>query len=302
MTDPTPKTTVFEYMSGLARELGAINLGAGLPQTGGAAGTDRGCAARACGTLQPVPADARAARTARRATAIITPARKGWTLLRQRRRHFGRDQALAASLLALVRPGDEVVLVQPLYDAYLPLIEWAVHGQIISLTPPIGRSRWQIWPQQSGRRRAGSAPTPPTIWLAPCWGAARWKRSACWLRRTICGCCATRCGKAWCSPMTRISRRWRCPRWPTGAIKIGSAGKIFSMTGWKVGWAVAAPDAGGRYRRAAPVPDLSPPRRCNGPWPEALLCRRSGMSITWRATARPRRSWSVVWRLRGLLC
>ncbi len=39
-------------------------------------------------------------------------------------------------------------------------------------------------------------------------------------------------------------------------IKIRSAGKIFSLTGWKVGWIVAAPENGERRRPGAPVPDL----------------------------------------------
>ena len=39
--------------------------------------------------------------------------------------------------MSLVQPGDEVALVQPLYDAYLPLIEWAGGtAKFISLTPP----------------------------------------------------------------------------------------------------------------------------------------------------------------------
>ena len=49
----------------------------------------------------------------------------------------GATEALAAALLALVRPGDEVVLVQPLYDAYLPLVERAGGiARLIDLTPP----------------------------------------------------------------------------------------------------------------------------------------------------------------------
>ena len=39
-------------------------------------------------------------------------------------------------------------------------------------------------------------------------------------------------------------------------IKIGSAGKIFSLTGWKVGWMVAAPEIAGVAGAGAPVPDL----------------------------------------------
>ena len=42
----------------------------------------------------------------------------------------------------------------------------------------------------------------------------------------------------------RPSRRWQaCPGMAERTIKVGSAGKIFSLTGWKVGWIVAAPNS-----------------------------------------------------------
>ena len=40
----------------------------------------------------------------------------------------GATEALAASLLALVRPGDEVILFQPAYDSYAPMIRRAAHS------------------------------------------------------------------------------------------------------------------------------------------------------------------------------
>ena len=58
-------------------------------------------------------------------------------------------------------------------------------------------------------------------------------------------------------------------------IKIGSAGKIFSLTGWKVGWMVAAPELAGVGRPRAPVPDLLRPRP---------ICRRRSRSGSTRAT------------------
>ena len=42
-------------------------------------------------------------------------------------------------------------------------------------------------------------------------------------------------GTAHCSPLS-------LPALAQRAVKVGSAGKIFSLTGWKIGWAVAAPD------------------------------------------------------------
>src|SRR5437763_16791339 len=49
----------------------------------------------------------------------------------------GATEAPASSLLALIAPGDEVVLIQPLYDAYLPLVLRAGGvPRLVRLTPP----------------------------------------------------------------------------------------------------------------------------------------------------------------------
>jgi aspartate/methionine/tyrosine aminotransferase len=49
----------------------------------------------------------------------------------------GATEALASSLLALIEPGDEVLLFQPLYDAYLPLVLRAGGvPRLVRLTPP----------------------------------------------------------------------------------------------------------------------------------------------------------------------
>ena len=130
-------TTVFERMSALARELGAINLGQGFPE------------------LEEPAELIAAAQAALADRSNQYPPMRGLIELRGAivdyyRREQGLDlgpdnvvvtsggtEALAASLLALVRPGDEVVFVQPLYDAYLPLIQWAGGtARLVSLTPP----------------------------------------------------------------------------------------------------------------------------------------------------------------------
>src|SRR5690349_18609606 len=119
-------TTVFEEMSGLARAHGAVNLGQGFPD-------------------DPGPEAIRA----KAADAVMNgynqyPPMAGLPELRQAvARHYGRSQgldldwgsevtvtsgateALAAAFLALVEPGDEVIVFQPFYDAYPPLIRRA---------------------------------------------------------------------------------------------------------------------------------------------------------------------------------
>ncbi len=53
----------------------------------------------------------------------------------------GATEALAGALLALIEPGDEVVLFQPLYDAYLPLVLRAGGvPRFVTLKPP----RWDF--------------------------------------------------------------------------------------------------------------------------------------------------------------
>ena len=49
----------------------------------------------------------------------------------------GATEAIAGALMALIKPGDEVVLFQPLYDAYLPLVLRAGGvPRFVTLEPP----------------------------------------------------------------------------------------------------------------------------------------------------------------------
>ncbi|WP_339715029.1 aminotransferase class I/II-fold pyridoxal phosphate-dependent enzyme, partial [uncultured Sneathiella sp.] len=117
-------TTIFEVMSKLAIEYKAINLGQGFPDEDGPADI-RHAAAKAGeeGPNQYPPMmgipelrQAVAAHDARfyglsvnwQTDVLVTS---------------GATEALAASMLGLINPGDEVVLFEPLYDCYLPMIK-----------------------------------------------------------------------------------------------------------------------------------------------------------------------------------
>ena len=134
---PSAGTTIFEAMSRLCGELGAINLGQGFPD------------------LPEPPELIEAARTALAQRSNQYPPMRGLPELRAAIAGYyamsqrvaladeqiivtsGATEALASSILALVQPGDEVILVQPLYDAYLPLVERAGGvPRFISLVPP----------------------------------------------------------------------------------------------------------------------------------------------------------------------
>lgn len=235
-------TTIFELMSGLARELGAINLGQGFPDMDEprelVEAAQRALATRSnqYPPMRGLP-ELRAAIAdyyAREQGLEIDPAGIVVT--------SGATEALAASLLALVRPGDEVILVQPLYDAYLPLVEWAGGtARFVSLKPP-------LWTLPLDELAAAIGPNTRGIVLNTPNNPTGTMLSRAELEAV--GALAEAhdlwvvCDEVWegmvfdetphVSPLT-------IPALAGRTVKIGSAGKIFSMTGWKVGWAVAAP-------------------------------------------------------------
>ncbi len=134
-------TTVFERMSRLAREHGAVNLGQGFPDDPGPEDV-REAAARALmdGPNQyppmmglPALREAIAAHYARHQGLTLDPDTEVMVT-------SGATEALAGALLALIEPGDEVVLFAPMYDAYLPLVLRAGGvPRIVNLLPPAFR-------------------------------------------------------------------------------------------------------------------------------------------------------------------
>lgn len=236
-------TTIFETMSRLAGQHNAINLGQGFPD-------------------DPGPQDVRE----KAAEAVISgwnqyPPMMGLPELRQavaahyRRFHnldldpdtevmitSGATEALAGALLALIEPGDEVVLFQPMYDAYLPLVRRAGGvPKFVTLRPP----HWRIDEDAlkavfTDKTRAVifNNPLNPTATVFPCEDLELLGR---YLEKFN---AIAICDEVWehvlfdglqHQPLIGLpGLRERC-------VKIGSAGKIFSLTGWKVGFVCAAP-------------------------------------------------------------
>ncbi|WP_156687208.1 pyridoxal phosphate-dependent aminotransferase [Mycobacterium sp. Marseille-P9652] len=134
-------TTVFAEMSALASRIGAVNLGQGFPDEDGP------------------PAMLRAAQDAIAAGFNQYPPGIGVAALReavaaQRRRHFGIEydpdrevmvtvgatEAIAAAVIGLVEPGSEVILIEPFYDSYSPVVEMAGARRVTVPLVPDGRS------------------------------------------------------------------------------------------------------------------------------------------------------------------
>src|SRR3954453_12547843 len=138
-------TTIFTTMTALAEKTGAINLGQGFPdEDGPKVVIDAAVEALRSGHNQYAPLPGIPA--LREAVARHQRLRYGIELDpdTQVQVTFGATEALASALLALVRPGDEVAMLDPSYDAYTALV--AMSGGIsrpITLEPP----RWRVTPE-----------------------------------------------------------------------------------------------------------------------------------------------------------
>jgi aspartate/methionine/tyrosine aminotransferase len=233
-------TTIFETMSRLAQAHNAVNLGQGFPEG-----------------LEPAEVVAKAAQALTQGSNQY-PSMLGTPELRQAiARHeqrfygihadpqtqvlvtSGATEALAACLFGLIEPGDEVIVFEPLYDSYLPIIRRA--GGIpkpVRLYPP----SWEI-PRDELVKAFGpktklvlmNNPTNPS---GKVWTRAELDFLAAQMRMhdalAVCDEVYEHLvydGQSHIPLMTLPGMADRC-------LKVGSAGKIFSLTGWKVGWVV----------------------------------------------------------------
>jgi aspartate/methionine/tyrosine aminotransferase len=233
-------TTIFEKMSAIARETGAINLGQGFPDAPGPEDIRRAAADALIERSNQYP-PMLGIPELRQAIAAHYGEHHGLALDWQKEVVVtsGATEAIAGAILSLVAPGDEVVLIQPLYDAYLPMVRRAgAVPKLVRLEPPA----WTLDPVAldaaiSDRTRliVFNNPANPT--------GRMYDRATLELiaERCIRHDLVALCDEVWEHiafdgdhvPLIAL------PGMRDRTVKIGSAGKIFALTGWKVGWMVA---------------------------------------------------------------
>lgn len=237
-------TTVFTVMSALAAEHGSINLGQGFPDTDGPEDVLRAASdALFDGRNQYPPMtgvpelrEAVAAANRRFYGLEIDP--KTEVVVTS-----GATEAITACLMAVLNPGDEVVLFEPLYDTYLPVIRLlGAVPVLVRLAPP----RWEL---PRAELAAAFGPKTKAILINtpmnPCgkvFTSAELAFIADLLQKhdayAVCDEVyehLTFDGWRHIPLMTLPGLRERC-------MRVGSAGKTFSLTGWKIGY-VSAPAA-----------------------------------------------------------
>ena len=245
------KTSVFERMSLAAANHGAVNLGQGFPDFG-----------------WPDEILEAAARALKEGSNQYAPSR-GLLVLREAvaahyGRHFGQriaadqvcvtsgaTEALAAAILATVEPGDEVIIFTPAYDSYAPMIRRAGATPVeVALKPP----EWRL--ERGAIEAAVSTRTRAIIFNNPHNPAGRLFDAS---ELAVLANVASDhdliviSDEVWEHVLLdgrRFTPLASLPGMAERTIKVGSAGKIFSLTGWKVGWIVAAPELAAVAARA----------------------------------------------------
>ena len=237
-------TTIFTVMSALATEHKSINLGQGFPDTDG---PDDVIKAASDGLFDgrnqypPMPGVPELRQAVAAANNRFYDLGIDWTT--GVTVTSGATEAITASLMAVLDPGDEVVLIEPLYDTYVPVVRMlGAIPRIVRMTPP----KWEL----------------PRAELAAAFGP---KTKAIMLNSPM-----NPCGKVFtaeelgfvadlvlkhdtyaiCDEVyehlvfdgLRHIPLMTLPGMRERTMRIGSAGKTFSLTGWKVGYVTAPPN------------------------------------------------------------
>jgi len=245
------KTSVFERMSLAAAEHGAVNLGQGFPDFGWP------------DAILDAAADA-----LKNDSNQYAPSR-GTIALRQAvaahySRHFGQDltvdqvcvtsgatEALGAAILATISPGDEVIIFTPAYDSYAPMIRRGGGTPVeVALQPPAWRiDSAALESAVTPRTRAilFNNPHNPTGRL---FDADELEAVAAVAREHDLIVISDEVWEHVLLDGQSFTPIATLPGMTDRVIKVGSAGKIFSLTGWKVGWIVAAPGLANVVARA----------------------------------------------------
>jgi methionine aminotransferase len=240
---PKVGTTIFTVMSALATEHNAVNLGQGFPDFECAPSWSMPSPAMQAGHNQypPMPG----------VPALREAVARKIEALHGRAYHpdaeititAGATQAIITAILAIVHPGDEVIVLDPCYDSYVPNIELAGGKAVrVPLTPGTFRPDFAKIAPPSRRAPAPSSSTARTTPAPPSGRRRQMRQLQDLLAPTNILLISDEVYEHMVFDGAEHQSAARYPGLAARAFIVSSFGKTFHVTGWKVG-TVAAPAA-----------------------------------------------------------
>ena len=241
-------TTIFTEMSALAERTGAVNLGQGFPdEDGPSVVLEAAAAALRSGHNQYAPL---AGVPALREAIAAHQERFYGLSVDDVQVTFGATEAVAATMLGLLEPGDEVVVFEPLYDSYAASIAMAGGmRRVVTLRPP-------DWTFEADELAAAVGPRTRLLLLNTPHNPTGKVFSPTELE-AVAAVCREHDLVAVCDevyehlvydgehvPLATLDGM------AARTLTISSLGKTFSATGWKVGWAAGPAELVGAVRAA----------------------------------------------------
>jgi aspartate/methionine/tyrosine aminotransferase len=236
-------TSIFTEMTRLAVEHRAVNLGQGFPDFA-APGFIKEAARRAIAADHNQYAPAPGVLRLRRAIAEHFQRRHGRAVDPEHEVTVaaGATEVLFDAVMALLNPGDEAVVFEPAYDAYLPDIQMAGGtARVVTLRPP----HWRFDPQEL--RSAFGPRTRLLILNTPHNPTGKVydeqeldQIAALCQEHDVVAISDEVYSEITFDGARHVPIATRPGMWER-TITVDSIGKTFSVTGWKIGWAVAPP-------------------------------------------------------------
>ena len=239
---PSVGTTIFTVMSALAQEVGAINLGQGFPDFEGDPALVEHVAAAMREGLNQYPAMAGVAplreRIAQKIEALYG---RRYDVGSEVTVTAGATQAIITAVLAAVHPGDEVVVLEPCYDSYVPNIELA-GGRVVRvpLSPRTFRPDFARIAAAINARTRMLIVNSPHNPSATVWTRAEMDQLAALLAPTRVLLISDEVYEHMVFDGQPHVSAACVPGLAERAFVVSSFGKTYHVTGWKVGY-VAAP-------------------------------------------------------------
>lgn len=283
----------FTEMTALAQRYGAVNLGQGFPDFGpppfllAALGRALESGAHQYAPPPGLPALRVAVADLLAPTLGFKPDPEAEVTVTA-----GATEAMLAALLALVRPDDEVVVLEPAYDSYAPQVRFC-GGVPVPVMLGLNQSGWAL--DEAALRAAVTPRTRALIMNTPHNPTGKvFTRAELEVIATL----------AQAHDLTVLSdevydQLWferphlsiaSLPGMRGRTVTLGSSGKSLNVTGWRVGWAVAAPELSAGLRAAHQFNSFCAPTPLQAALAEALPeTAANGHFETYRAEYRARR-------------